>query len=49
MKRRYYRWIEAGAFKSGQIIYDRAYDADRLYDLTLDQGGEPVIPPRRHR
>ena len=32
-----------------QVIADRAYDADRLYDLILEQGGEPVIPPRRHR
>lgn len=32
-----------------QVIADRAYDADRLHDLILDQGGEPVIPPRRHR
>lgn len=23
--------------------------ADRLHDIILDQGGEPVIPPRRHR
>ena len=31
------------------VIADRAYDADRLHDLILEQGGEPVIPPRRHR
>lgn len=31
------------------VIADRAYDADRLMDLILDQGGTPVIPPRRHR
>lgn len=31
------------------VIADRAYDADRLHDIILDQGGEPVIPPRRHR
>jgi len=31
------------------VIADRAYDAHRLYDLILDQGGQPVIPPRRHR
>jgi transposase len=31
------------------VIADRAYDGDRLYDLIFDQGGEPVIPPRRHR
>ena len=34
---------------TGQVIADRAYDADRLHDVILDQGGEPVIPPRRHR
>ena len=34
---------------TGQVIADRAYDADRLHDVVLDQGGEPVIPPRRHR
>lgn len=32
-----------------QVLADRAYDADSLHDLILDQGGEPVIPPRRHR
>lgn len=34
---------------TGQVLADRAYDADRLHDLILDQGGEPIIPPRRHR
>jgi transposase len=34
---------------AGQVIADRAYDADSLYDVILEQGGEPVIPPRRHR
>lgn len=34
---------------SGKVIADRAYDADSLHDAILDQGGEPVIPPRRHR
>ena len=32
-----------------QVIADKAYDADSLYELVLEQGGEPVIPPRRHR
>ena len=32
-----------------KVLADRAYDADKLHDLILDQGGEPVIPPRRHR
>jgi transposase len=34
---------------SGKVIADRAYDADSLHDVILEQGGEPVIPPRRHR
>lgn len=34
---------------TGQIIADRAYDADSLCDLIRAQGGEPVIPPCRHR
>ncbi|MBB4483542.1 transposase [Rhizobium etli] len=32
-----------------QVLADRAYDADSLHDIILEQGGEPVIPPRRHR
>ena len=31
------------------VLADRAYDADSLHDLIYEQGGEPVIPPRRHR
>jgi len=31
------------------VLADRAYDADSLYELVLEQGGEPVMPPRRHR
>lgn len=34
---------------SGKVIADRAYDAASLHDAILDEGGEPVIPPRRHR
>jgi len=34
---------------AGKVLADRAYDADRLHDLIYEQGGEPVIPPRRHR
>lgn len=34
---------------AGQGLDDRAYDADSLHDLSYPQGGEPVIPPRRHR
>ena len=32
-----------------QVLADRAYDANSLYDLIHEQGGQPVIPPRRHR
>jgi transposase len=32
-----------------QVLADRAYDADSLHDLIYEQGGQPVIPPRRHR
>jgi len=35
--------------RADQVLADRAYDADSLHDLILEQGGEPVIPPRRHR
>ncbi len=31
------------------VLADRAYDADNLFDRVLDQGGDVVIPPRRHR
>ena len=34
---------------AGQVIADRAYDAHQFHDVILDQGGKPVIPPRRHR
>ena len=34
---------------AGMLIADRAYDADSLHELVMEQGGEPVIPPRRHR
>jgi transposase len=34
--------------KASQVLADRAYDADSLCDLITEQGGEPVIPPRRH-
>ena len=32
-----------------QLIADRAYDANGLYALVREQGGTPVVPPRRHR
>ena len=35
--------------RANQVLADKAYDADSLHDLILEQGGEPVIPPRRHR
>lgn len=34
---------------ANRVLADRAYDADSLHDLVYAQGGEPVIPPRRHR
>lgn len=34
---------------SGKVMADRAYDADTLHETILAEGGEPVIPPRRHR
>jgi len=35
--------------KAETVIADRGYDADPLHDRILEQGGLPVIPPRRHR
>ena len=35
--------------KPDAVLADRAYDADRLMDVILDAGAEPVIPPRHHR
>ena len=35
--------------RAQQVLADRAYDADSLCNLITEQGGEPVIPPRRHR
>lgn len=31
------------------VIADKAYDGKRLYDKVIAQGGDPVVPPRRHR
>ena len=31
------------------MLADRAYDADGPHDLILDQGAQPVIPPRSTR
>ena len=31
------------------VLADKAYDADRLYQKIIDQGGDPVVPPRRNR
>jgi transposase len=33
----------------GKVIADRAYDVDSLHDVIIEEGGEPVIPPRRPR
>ncbi len=34
---------------AAEVLADKAYDANRLHDLIIQQGGDPVIPPRRHR
>lgn len=31
------------------VIADKAYDGARLYAKVIAQGGDPVVPPRRHR
>ena len=31
------------------VIADKAYDGERLYAKVIAQGGDPVVPPRRHR
>jgi transposase len=31
------------------LIADKAYDGARLYTKVIAQGGDPVVPPRRHR
>jgi transposase len=35
--------------RAENVLADKAYDADRLFDLIIEQGGDVVIPPRRHR
>lgn len=35
--------------RARHVLADRAEDAYSLCDRILDRGGEPVIPPRRHR
>ena len=37
------------AVPAEHVLADRAYDADNLFDKILDQRGDVVIPPRRHR
>ena len=34
---------------AGDVIADKAYDAYGLFQKIIQQGGDPVIPPRRHR
>ncbi len=34
---------------AGKLLADRAYDADSSHHLIHEQGGGPVILPRRHR
>lgn len=31
------------------VLADIAYDAQGLYRKIIDQGGDPVVPPRRNR
>jgi transposase len=31
------------------VLADKAYDANRLFELVIEQGGDPVIPPKRNR
>jgi len=31
------------------VLADKAYDANRLFERIIDQGGDPVIPPKRNR
>ena len=31
------------------VLADKAYDADRLFQKVIDQGGDPVVPPKRNR
>ncbi len=31
------------------VLADKAYDANRLYQKIIDQGGDPVVPPKRNR
>lgn len=35
--------------KAQAVLADKGYDSDHLRQKIKDQGGEPVIPPRRHR
>lgn len=36
-------------FTADYVLADKAYDTDKLFQSVRDFGGEPVIPPRRHR
>jgi transposase len=31
------------------VLADKAYDADKLFQKVIDQGGDPVVPPKRNR
>ncbi len=35
--------------KADSVLGDKGYDSDPLRQKIKDQGGEPVIPPRKHR
>ena len=31
------------------VLADKAYDANSLFNLVIEQGGDPVVPPKRNR
>lgn len=35
--------------KADTVLADKSYDCDRLRHKIKDQGGQAVIPPRKHR
>ena len=35
--------------RAHNVLADKAYDANKLYSKIIEQGGDPVIPPKRNR
>jgi transposase len=31
------------------VLADKAYDANRLFEMVIKQAGDPVVPPKRNR